>query len=149
MAYDGVFVNKPEPEMIEGKSLRSDLQQLSRALRALHKALLDVETQYFGQVGSALEHLQLVTSHPHFAWLQKLSGVISELDECLDDEEALVVDLERRFRAEIEGLIGPLPATNDDFRTRYNAMLHDSPEVAMAHGAVRKALGQLPAIPAD
>lgn len=135
--------------MIEGKTLRSDLQHLSRALRTLHKALLDVETQYFGNVGSALEHLQLVTSHPHFAWLQKLSGIISTLDECLDDEEALVVDLERRFRAEVEGLVGPLPATDADFRQRYNALLHDSPEVAMAHGALRKVLAQLPAAPRD
>jgi hypothetical protein len=130
--------------MIEGKSLRIDLQHLSRSLRKLHKALLDVETQYFGQVGSALEHLQLVTNHPHFAWLQKLSGVIAELDECLDDEEALAVDLEKRFRAEVEGLIGPLPAVDVDFRKRYNAMLHDAPEVAMAHGAVRSALSSMP-----
>jgi hypothetical protein len=31
--------------------------------------------------------LQLITNHPHFAWLQKLSGLMAQIDERLDDKE--------------------------------------------------------------
>jgi hypothetical protein len=81
---------------------------LTHALRKLHKALIDVETQYFGAIASPLEHLQLITAHPHFAWLQKLSSLMAELDERLDEkdrpfDQASAAD----FRIAIEALIGP------------------------------------------
>jgi hypothetical protein len=127
--------------------LRDSLQHLSKTARRLHKAMLDVETQYFGAVGGVLEHLQLVTNHPHFAWLQKLSGLMVEVDERLDEEEAVDALTAARFRTAFEQLVGPRPAIDEDFRKRYNALLQDAPEIAMAHGALRAALAQLPAQP--
>jgi hypothetical protein len=126
------------------QSLRADLRDLGRSARNLHKAMLDVETQYFGAVGGVLEHLQLVTNHPHFAWLLKLSGLMAELDERLDGEEPVEPPEAAQFRTAFEQLVGPRPPIDEDFRKRYLALLHDAPEVAIAHGVLRQALSKVP-----
>ncbi|MGV7206559.1 hypothetical protein ACLB1G_01745 [Oxalobacteraceae bacterium A2-2] len=123
---------------------RATLTALTRALRDLHKQLIHVETQYFGQVGSPLEHLQLITNHPQFAWLQRLSVLMAELDERLDDPQALDDATARDYRAAVEALIGPGAPSNQEFRDKYSAMLHDGADVVMAHGAVRAVLAGLP-----
>jgi hypothetical protein len=122
-------------------ALRAKAVALTQALRKLHKALIDVETQYFGAVGSPLEHLQLITTHPHFAWLQKLSSLMAELDERLDEKEnPFDSDTAADFRTAIEALIGPGKEIDAEFRRKYTTLLHDGPDVAIAHGAVRQAL---------
>ena len=126
------------------QSLRAGLRDLARSARGLHKAMLDVETQYFGAVGGVLEHLQLVTNHPHFAWLLKLSGLMAELDERLDGAEPVEAHEAAQYRMAFEGLVGPRPPIDEDFRKRYQALLHDAPEVAIAHGVLRQALAKLP-----
>ncbi|MFL6707348.1 MAG: hypothetical protein ACJ8HI_03985 [Massilia sp.] len=134
--------------------LHTRLSELTRALRKLHKALIDAATREFAEpVGSALEHLQLITNHPHFAWLLKLSGAMAELDERLDDaEQPLDTAAANGLRQGIEALIGPAPAIDPAFREKYTALLHASPEVVMAHGAVRQqldAVGPRPPAPAS
>lgn len=119
------------------------LTALARALRDLHKQLIHVETQYFGAVGSALEHLQLVANHPHFAWLQKLSGLMAQMDERLDEPEPVTLAEARTFRKAIEALIGPSETGDMEFRAKYNTLLHDGTEIVMAHGAVRKLLAAI------
>jgi hypothetical protein len=126
------------------QSLRATLRELARGARGLHKAMLDVETQYFGAVGGVLEHLHLVTNHPHDARLLKLSGLMAELDERLDDEEIIEAGEAAQYRTAFEGLVGPRPAIDEDFRKRYLALLHDAPEVAIAHGVLRQALAKVP-----
>ncbi|MBV7535207.1 hypothetical protein KW842_05415 [Duganella sp. sic0402] len=123
--------------------MKTQLTELSRALRDLHKQLITLETQYFGAVGSPLEHLQLITNHPHFAWLQKLSGLMAQIDERLDDAEPVTPQEAKAFRQSLEMLIGPCEEGDQAFRTKYNALLHDGPELVMAHGAVRKLLAQI------
>lgn len=121
-------------------ALRTRMTALSRALRDLHKQMIHVETQYFGAVGSPLEHLQLVANHPHFAWLQKLSGLMAQMDERLDEAAPLAAEEALAFRRALEALIGPFEQGDLAFRAKYNALLHDSPDIVMAHGAVRSAL---------
>lgn len=123
---------------------RAGLQAIPRALRTLHKALIDVETVYFGAVGSALEHLQLITNHPHFAWLQPMSALMAALDEALDEPETLTTEAMAGWRAAIEELVGPGTGAEGAFRAKYVVLLHDAPEVAIAHGALRQLLGRLP-----
>lgn len=121
------------------------LQALARGLRTLHKALIDAETRRYPEpVSGALEHLQLITTHPQFAWLLKLSGAMAEIDERLDDKEALLDAAGvHGLRTAIAALIGPDAPSDATFRDNYTAMLHASPEVVMAHGAVRPLLDQL------
>lgn len=123
--------------------MNTQLTELGRALRDLHKQLINLETQYFGAVGSPLEHLQLITNHPHFAWLQKLSGLMTQIDERLDEPEPVTVEEAKAFRQSLEMLIGPCEEGDQEFRARYNALLHDGPELVMAHGAVRKLLAAI------
>ena len=125
---------------------RAKLTSLGRALRDLHKQLIHIESQYFGAVGGPLELLQLVTNHPNFAWLQKLSGLMAQMDERLDEEEPVTAAEAVTFRRAIEALIGPSEQGDLEFRAKYNAMLHDGPELVMAHGAVRKQLSEIVAI---
>ena len=121
------------------------LSDLSRQLRKLHKALIDAETRRFAQpVGSALDHLQLITTHPQFAWLLKLSGAMAELDERLDDkEQPLDAAGAQGLRTGIEALIGPGPASDPAFRAQYTALFQEAPAVVMAHGAVRQLLDSI------
>jgi len=123
--------------------MNTQLHQLARALRDLHKQLIEIESQYFGNVGSPLEHLQLITNHPHFAWLQKLSGLMAQIDERLDDKEPVTPAEAKAFRQSLEMLIGPCEEGDQEFRAKYNALLHDGPELVMAHGAVRKLLAAM------
>ncbi|NYE59676.1 hypothetical protein FHW58_000828 [Duganella sp. 1224] len=123
--------------------MKTQLTELARALRDLHKQLINLETQYFGAVGSPLEHLQLITNHPHFAWLQKLSGLMTQIDERLDEPEPVTPEEAKAFRQSLEMLIGPCEEGDQAFRAKYNALLHDGPELVMAHGAVRKLLAQI------
>src|SRR5476649_2953252 len=128
-----------------GSDLHNQVRLLTRRLRDLHKALIHVETQYFGAVGSPLEHLQLVTNHPHFAWLQKLSGLMAQMDERLDEPEPVTVAEAGAYRKAIEALIGPSENGDAEFRAKYNALLHDGTEIVMAHGAVRQVLAGIAA----
>ena len=123
--------------------MNTQLTELTRALRDLHKQLINLETQYFGAVGSPLEHLQLITNHPHFAWLQKLSGLMAQIDERLDEPEPVTPEEAKAFRQSLEMLIGPCEEGDTEFRAKYTALLHDGPELVMAHGAVRKLLAQI------
>ncbi|SDG53166.1 MULTISPECIES: hypothetical protein [unclassified Duganella] len=123
--------------------MNTQLTELTRALRDLHKQLINLETQYFGAVGSPLEHLQLITNHPHFAWLQKLSGLMTQIDERLDDPEPVTPEEAKAFRQSLEMLIGPCEEGDQEFRAKYNALLHDGPELVMAHGAVRRLLAAI------
>ncbi|SFH61890.1 hypothetical protein SAMN04515618_101145 [Collimonas sp. OK307] len=122
------------------QSQRTKLSALGRVLRDLHKQLIQVETQHFGSVGSPLEQLHLVVNHPHFSWLQKLSGLMAQMDERLDEPEEISVAEAFAFRVAIEELIGPSEKGDMAFRAKYNALLHDSPDIVMAHGAVRQIL---------
>ncbi|HWW06858.1 hypothetical protein [Collimonas sp.] len=126
--------------MDSNQSQHAKLSSLGRALRDLHKQLIHVETQNFGVVGSPLEHLHLVVNHPHFSWLQKLSGLMAQMDERLDEPEEISAADAYAFRVAIEELIGPGEKGDMAFRAKYNALLHDSPDLVMAHGALRQIL---------
>jgi hypothetical protein len=126
-----------------GKSAAHDpspaLIDLSYALRALHKALLDAELDNFPMARSSSDRLALVVDHPSFAWLHALSELIVEFDELADSDDA-ASPTPRQFRDAVERLLGPAPASNAAFRSRYLEYLQLAPEVAFATGAVRQRL---------
>lgn len=115
--------------MIEGKSLRSDLHHLDRALQTLQRAMLDA-------AGGA-----------PLAWIAPLPRLIAEVDEYLDDEEAPALRVERELHAQAERLLGPLPASDPVFRAHYDALRHASPAVAAAHAALQQVMAALPSQP--
>jgi hypothetical protein len=66
-----------------------------------------------------------------------------QIDERLDEPEPLPGAEALAFRRAIETLIGPSEQADEEFRAKYNALLHDAPEIVMAHGAVRKLLSEI------
>ncbi|MDU6410069.1 MAG: hypothetical protein E6560_03755 [Yersiniaceae bacterium] len=124
---------------------RAQLRALSAVLRRLHKTLVENEMAHFGPAGSAFDQLQLLTSHPQFAWLRQISEILVEIDERLDDKEqpadAAAV---QAYKTLIERQLTPDPEAQTEFQQKYLSALQDSPTVAMAHGELRRQLAALP-----
>ena len=118
--------------MIEGKSLRSDLHHLDRALRALERAVLDA--------APAAD-----TAAP--VWLAPLARLLAEVDEYLDDEEAASLAVERDLHARAERLLGPQAPSDPLFRNHYDALRQSHPRVESAHAALLEVMAQLPSHP--
>ena len=113
-------------------------------LLKLHKTLLDWERQQYekayGQVRSSGDMLQLVLGHEQFAWLRPYSGLIVRIDEWLVSDQPSRQDAEA-FWQEADRLTTPGASGEDAPRARYRAAIDNSPDSAMAHTAVRDALG--------
>lgn len=123
---------------------RTQLKSISSALRKLHKALVDLETERFGNPGSPFEHLQLLTTHPQFAWLRQISEILVEIDERLDDKENPVeAATVENYRKATESQLALGPENGSEFHHKYLNALQESTQVAMAHGELRHRLSQL------
>ena len=137
-------MNPPDPVAGRGSRRRTQLAQVAESLRALHKQLMeearsDYEREH-GPIPSPAALLGLLMSAQQFAWLRPLSGAMAELDELLDLPDPQP-EHGRLVRVRFEALI-----TDDGdgaFGVRYREMLQRSPEVVMAHAAVRIALRPL------
>ena len=125
-----------------GQGTAPSLQELSHALRRLHKALLDAEFDNFPMAQSSADRLTLVVEHPSLAWLHALSELVVEIDELADSDEG-PPQSSRPSREAVERLLGPAPASHIEFRSRYLEQLQLSPEVAIATGAIRQLLARL------
>lgn len=119
------------------------LDELSSALRRLHKALVEAEAENFGPISGPFQLLNLVTHHEHFAWLHSLSELMVDLDELRESDAPIDATQIGTLRATVEELIGPRAPLLPQFRSRYVALLQQSPVVAMAHGDVRRVLDKL------
>lgn len=76
---------------------RPRLDDLSRALLRLHKALLDDErVSYegvYGRIATNGEFLQLVLDHAWFAWLRPLYQLMAQLDELEVEDRSPSVEI--------------------------------------------------------
>jgi len=124
---------------------RSALRQLASEMRKSHKLLLECQSTLSGATGTPFDRLQMVTNHPDFAWLRMLSEFMVEVDERLDEEAPLEPTELTALRETLERLIGPAEASSAVFREKYLSALHSSPDLTIQHGALRIALGKLPA----
>ena len=122
---------------------------LSTALREVHAALLararrDFEREHGGLAAGEL--LQAVTTDPAFAWLRTLSELMVEVDEIRDAQPDVGTEAAGAVRALIERLVG---GPGDDahapaFAHRYLGYLQDEPQVAIAHGHLKRTLATWP-----
>lgn len=127
---------------IDPATVKALQDELAAVLRRLHKALLDAEAERFGPIAGPFELLGLALNHEQFAWLRSLSELMVELDEVRDADAPYEARL-AAFRVAVEELVGPRPPGRPQFRERYAEMLQ-RPEVAMAHGDLRRVLEKLP-----
>ncbi len=128
----------------------AEWQRLARALRDLHRALVErARTDYLrdNEIGgdiSPSELLRLLTTDPYFAWLRGLSEMMVDIDSIRDLEESKQDPA--GVRAAVERFITPTKDSEapDAFAQRYWPYLHDDPQVAMAHADVKRALAGWP-----
>ena len=80
----------PDPAQ---QAQRQRLDELARALRHTHSALLEAVKADFeglnGKIGGPFHFFQLVTADPFFQWLRPLSGAMASLDEFIDEKRLL------------------------------------------------------------
>lgn len=132
----------------------SDWDTLARALRQLHRALLQrASGDYARDHGIAEEIgpgelLMLTTRDDYFSWLRSLSELMADIDY-LHEQPAATRDL--GVRAAVRGAVETLltPAAQEEaasaFSGRYWGYVHEDPAVTMAHAAVKQALQSWPA----
>ena len=135
---------------MDDAEIRRRLDDLTHALRPLHKALVDlVRADYEKRQGRAVagpvQLFHLLTQDPFFLWLHPMSALMAEIDELYDQKEPLEPDEVSAVRTTLESLVGdrgqePSP---DSFVSRYLEILQHEPGVVMAHARLRKALDRL------
>ena len=129
--------------------------RLARALRELHRALMerargDYEREHLVAVDPG-QLLRLLTTDPQFAWLRGLSELMADIDIVRDSEADEAEEIAGGVRAAVEHFVGAPKsgAAGDAFAQRYWPYVQEDPHVAMAHGAVKQALGAWPRPPND
>jgi hypothetical protein len=135
-----------QDETPEAAARREAVKAASASLRGLHHALVEAARERYaatsGPVDSPGEMLRLLMHEPEFAWLRQLSGLMVDVDELLDLAEISERDA-AAVRVEIERLIAA-PADDPSFGAHYREALQGDPDVVIAHGKTRAAVGALP-----
>lgn len=124
--------------------IRARLDAVATALRHLHSALLDVAKSDYefmhGAITSPYTLFNLVTSDPAFQWLRPLSGLMTTLDEVIDQKNSVLTE---RQVDDVRGAYGLLFSAADtqfsDFRSGFNKAKHD-PRVRETEAKVRELL---------
>ena len=126
---------------------RHQLAQLSKALLALHKTLLESERvgyeASFGKIETPAAFFKLVMGDPWFAWLRILSEFIVILDERLAAKNApITADVVKDFAERTREILTPQPE-GLGFAQNYHQALQRDPDVILAHAGMTKLIHSL------
>lgn len=131
--------------MPEPKSRDVSLDNLFPALLRLHKALLDDERVAYervhGRIPSNGAFLQLALNDAWFAWLRPLSQSIAKLDELSESDDVVSREMIPALLVSVQTLLMPTEE-GEGFSRQYHDALQRSPDVLLAHAAVRSLLMQ-------
>ena len=115
---------------------RERLNRLRNGLLRLHKTLLDSERAAYeldvARITSTGQYLQLVMEDPWFSWLRELSQLIVQVDETLDEKEALSDAVGNQLISVARELIAPSEG-GSGFRGRYFEVIQRDPTAVLAH----------------
>lgn len=121
---------------------RRRIQEARRQFLSLHKILLDQEKISYekinGPIGGPGQLLNLLMNDPYFDWLHRISEIIVQMDELLENEEATLEDasdLMARARALVRAT-----GEETEFLRRYRQVLQKDSAAVLAHAQVQKAL---------
>ena len=130
--------------MTSGPMARGEIDALRRGLLRIHRALLDEERLRYerehGRIEGTGALLQLVIHDPWFAWLHPVSELIVQLDEALEDADAVTTGAAGALLARAREHLRP-DAGGTEFQRRYLRLVHDAPAVAVAHAETRRLAG--------
>ena len=131
--------------MLEQRKRDVSLDNIFTGLLRLHKALLDDERVAYervhGRIPSNGAFLQLVLNDAWFAWLRPLSQSVARLDELSESDDAASRQTIPALLASVRTLLMPAEA-GEGFGRQYYDALQRSPEVVLAHAALRPLLEQ-------
>ena len=131
--------------MQERRNRDASLDNAFEGLLRLHKALLDDERVAYervhGRIPSNGAFLQLVVNDAWFAWLRPLSQSIAKLDELSESNDAASREAIPALLASVQTLLMPTEE-GEGFARQYHDALQRSPDVVLAHAAVRSLLMQ-------
>src|SRR4026209_1133802 len=127
---------------------RGNLKGLRLGLLRLHKTLLDLERRDYerarGQISNSYEFLQLVLKDPWFDWLHRLSELIVQIDETLDNRDPDQPTTEEDAKALLargKSLLAPAES-GSEFQKNYFLALQQSPDVVLLHAELMRLLGK-------
>lgn len=131
--------------MSEQRVKESSLDHLFQALLGLHKALLDDERVAYervhGRITSNGAFLQLALNDAWFAWLRPLSQSLAKLDELNESDDISRYEAIPALLKSVQVLLTPTEE-GEGFGRHYYDALQKSPDVVLAHAAVRTLLTQ-------
>jgi hypothetical protein len=124
-------------------NLKHTFNELSAALKALHKDLLMLEAKKLeaarGHALNPYELLGLSMQSPELAWLRVLSGLIVNIDTLIDEALNLSAQDSHRVANEVLTLLEKPPGSgSQDFWTRYSEYLSSNPDIIMRHSKVKE-----------
>lgn len=117
---------------------------LRSALLALHRQLIELERRDYEKVHgrqSAGEFLQVMAYAESMRWLEPMSRLIVMLDEALEPDNADAAETPQIVAGRVREMLKLEQSAEADFSAHYQRHFHTSPELAMAHSAVIRALG--------
>ena len=125
---------------------RDTLGKVRQGLLRLHKTLLDQERTGYerarGQIGNSYGFLQLVLKDPWFDWLHRLSELIVQIDETLDNVNSGTPATEGDAVAlitRVKLLLAP-SELGSEFQKNYFLALQQSPDVVLLHAEIVRLL---------
>lgn len=144
-------VNESASAGWEGESEIASEQTLQRlrgvrhALIRLHKTLMGYQRELWersgGQVRNSYELLNVVMHDPEFSWLHRLSELIVQIDELLDEQAEARETQALGQLEQVKFLLVP-SETGDEFQWKYFEALQQSPDVVLGHSEVVALLGK-------
>jgi hypothetical protein len=120
---------------------RTRIKAARHELLGLHKALIDAARVEIERVDGRLnanEMLDLLLNDDRLAWLRPLSELIVAFDELLEGEPAL--DPAPYVTRAVALLTYDAAAEASPFASEYARLLHEAPEVTLAHAATMRVL---------
>lgn len=122
--------------------MSNDIARLTKVrheLLRLHKALLDGQVarheRAHGKIASSGKLLELVISDASFDWLHRLSELIVQIDQAMEDKKSPLTDAGAREVLErIKALLTPAEAGDAFGRSYFEALRDDANVEAVSRG---------------
>ncbi len=115
---------------------RGNLKDLSKSLLRLHKTLLeDAKAEYEtknGAITTPNQYLQLVLNDLHFAWLRKISSLVSLIDEAASVRRPASEAEAKALLDETRDLLN-FEDGDEDFNDKFQTALQKSSDAVIVH----------------